>query len=145
MIGTVQERLGENIMAQKRRVYIYPVPQRDADIEDLRIALKAIDCAEEVGAVGDAEVVVVLICVDTPNDARLAEIASAAANGKLQAVGIYAGDSDGSLPEVLERYGTSAIPLDLDKLRRVICGGERIWTDAGGKPRAEQEMDRHCK
>ena len=128
----------------QKRVFAFPAGTASAR-NALGEALRRLDCIEVVDAMGDADVVIVLIGGPMPPEEELRTALSPAADGKFALVGVHDPDGDGSIPIVMEDWSTGGFyPLDDDALRAGLCDEDEGWLDPDGQPRAEPATKREC-
>jgi hypothetical protein len=135
------------------KAYVSAVGGREKEIETLKKLVLAGGCAltctdEPPDAfeqcVTEADVLVILICPETENDPLVRQaIEAARASGK-RIVGVWLpGLTTGTLPPLLHRYGSAAVPMDAEKIAAAVCGGSSVWDTPSGTPRPKPLTPRH--
>jgi hypothetical protein len=135
------------------KVYVFPVPGRQAEIAELKRLIEAAGC--EIVCPDDppesfehcaqeADVVVILICPQTLDDNLIGPVVELANRTGKRIVGVWAADAEpGKLPRSLNRYGDSNIRIDAKDIAAAICRGEAVWVTPEGKPREKPKTPRH--
>lgn len=128
----------------KRQVFTVPsgseVTRRC--LEDL---LAQLTCVNQVRAIGEADVVVVLMGGMLPGEAEFRSMLLPAADGVFVLIGVHAPDGDATIPTIMEDWATGGFyPLDVEALRAALCDAEEGWLDAGGGLRPEPKTEREC-
>lgn len=137
----------------KVKVYVCPVVGREkeiARIKDIILRLGSeIVCSEKADldgfqeCVDQADVVAILICAETDNDAYREVIEYAAKTGK-RVVGIWLEDEAApALPVILDRLGDGAILPTKENIEKAVICGESIWQLPAGEQRPTQRTPRH--
>ncbi|MBP2295098.1 hypothetical protein [Azospirillum rugosum] len=137
------------------KVYVFPVPGREADVEELKRLIRAGGCSivcanESIDAfeqcVGEADVVVILICPESANDKVAEQVAELANKLGKRVVGVWASDVQaGKLPLSLHRHGDATVRLNAVELAVSVCQGGTAWVTPDGNPRPKPKTPRHNK
>ncbi|WP_349958066.1 hypothetical protein [Rhizobium sp. ZPR3] len=137
----------------KVKVYVCPVVGREkeiAKIKEIIVSLGSdIVCSEKQDLVGfrqcvdQADVVAILICAETDNEAYREVIEYAAKTGK-RVVGIWLEDGAAPrLPAILDRLGDGAILPTKENIEKAVICGDSIWQLPAGDERPTQRTPRH--
>jgi hypothetical protein len=135
------------------RVFVFPVKGREAEIAKIKQMLAKAGCelvcdqpvvSDYEKCLKDADVLVILMCPETENDATVdALIALASKLGK-RVVGIWLADSIATeLPVAINRHGDAAVTMDDEMVGNAVCDGKAIWVMPDGKPRPTPKTPRH--
>jgi hypothetical protein len=134
------------------RAFVYPVKEHTDSIEKLRQLIRAacdLVCddsgpADPKRCLQQADVLVILICPETMDSAPINELIILASHTGKRIVGVWApGIQHSEVPAALHKHGDAAIVFDADAVKKVVCGGESIWSTPVGAPRPSPKTPRH--
>ncbi|WP_156629682.1 hypothetical protein [Methylobacterium sp. Leaf85] len=138
------------------RVFVCPVPGREAEVGALRDLIEALGgtlvCADRI-KLGDfeaclaaADVVVIPLCPESIADPQVAALVDAAAQAGKRVVGVWLTGCEGlSVPPSLDRVGSGAVENNGEKIRKAVFGKEPVWEEPDGSPRPPQQLPRKKK
>lgn len=138
------------------RVFVCPVPAREAEVAALRDMIEGLggalicDDRRELGdfeaCVAAADVVVIPLCPETIADPRVADLVQAAVRAGKRVVGIWLTGCEGlAIPPALDRVGSGAVENKGEKIRKAVFGKEPLWEEPDGRPRPPQTLPRKKK
>ena len=135
------------------KAYVLPIPGRQAEINTLKGLIEAAGCIvvcenEPINAfshcVSEADVVVILICPQTIEDALTEQVIELASKLGKRIVGVWAADAEANkLPIMLHRHGDATVRFNPDELAASVCGVNSVWVTPEGKPRPKPKTPRH--
>ena len=135
------------------RVFVFPIKGREADVAKLIQSISKAGCevicqnakpADYEKCLKAANVLVILICSETMNDATLDKLVALASRDGKRVVGVWLpGANTPEIPAALDRHGDAVITLDVESIRKSICGSTPTWTTPDGGPRPTPKTPRH--
>lgn len=144
------------IDVQGDKVFVCPVPGREAEVAGLRDLIEALGgtlVCPDLETLVDfeqcldaADVVVIPLCPEIIGDPRVAALADAASRAGKRVVGVWLGGCETEeVPPFLDRVGSAAVTQKAEKVRRAVFGDEAVWETADGKVRPPQRLPRKKK
>jgi hypothetical protein len=141
------------VTSSPTKVYVFPMPVREADIDTLKKLIKAggcvVVCSDDPThafdhCVEEADVAVILICPETIDDKLTGPVVELANRLGKRIVGVWAADAEpNKLPRSLHRHGDANVRLDAHELAASVCQGESIWVTPKGESRPKPITPRH--
>jgi hypothetical protein len=135
------------------RVFVLPSKGRDTEMVKLKELITKAGCeitchnakpAEYKKCLLAADVLVVLICPETENDPAVDDLIALASREGKRVVGVWAPAAKAmEIPSAINSHGDAVITLDVDAIRKSICGSNPSWTTPDGKPRPTPKTPRH--
>ncbi len=135
------------------RVFVLPVKGRDDEVAKLKELITKAGCevicdkakqADYDKCLKEADVLAIVICPQTQNDAAIDKLIALASHEGKRVVGVWMPAADETaLPAAINKHADAVITLDVDAIRRSICGGDPTWMMPDGKPRPAPKTPRH--
>ena len=135
--------------------YVIPVPGHEDEIATIKTHIEScggtIICEDDSidnyeHCVGEADVVVVLMCVATKDNDLIDKIIGFANKLGKRIVGIWSSNANQStMPMAIHRYGDAVISLNAGDISASVCHTENPWHTPEGRPRNPPKTPRHKK
>lgn len=135
------------------RVFVFPIIGRETEVARLKQIIAEAGCelvsdqpvaSDYEKSLKEADVLVVLMCPETENDATVESlIASASRLGKRVVAVWLSGSTATELPAAINSHGDAAVTMDAGNIQAALCENKPIWVMPDGKPRPTPKTPRH--
>jgi len=139
-------------MSASTKAFVLPVKNREGEIAQIKRLIVGAGCqficdevkaAEYKKCITESDVLVILICTETEEDPDVGALIAFAIEQAKRVVAVWIPGATLNLPSAINKYADACITLDMEAVKKAICGGESIWLTPDGKPRPKPKTPRH--